>query len=232
MMEKKALFVVGTGTDVGKTYITALLVKKCREQKYDCGYYKAAMSGANDIAHSDAGYVNKVASIGQEEQTLVSYFYHTAVSPHLAARLEGHPLEMAQVKRDFANVQERYPYVIMEGSGGILCPLRYDTEAKIFLTDVIQELKLPVVVVGKAGLGSINAVGLTIHYLHAQNIPVRGIILNDYMPSVLDDDNVQMIEQLTGEKVLALVAKGANDIEIDLKKLWPDARKSDGNGAR
>ena len=66
----KGIFVTGTGTDVGKTYVTALLAKKMREYGYDVGYYKAALSGANSIAESDAGYVNSIAQINQEESNI------------------------------------------------------------------------------------------------------------------------------------------------------------------
>ena len=59
-----------------------------------CGYYKAAVSGAESVSESDAGYVNKVAQIGEREELLLSYLYKTAVSPHLAAQIEGNPAEI------------------------------------------------------------------------------------------------------------------------------------------
>lgn len=81
----KGLFITATGTDVGKTYVTALIVKKLKEAGYHAGYYKAALSGAECIADSDAGYVKKVSGITQEDDTLISYLYKEAVSPHLAS---------------------------------------------------------------------------------------------------------------------------------------------------
>ena len=89
----KGLFITGTDTDIGKTYVTALLVKTMRQNGYDTGYYKAAVSGAPTVAASDAGFVNEFAGIHEPEDMLLSYLYQHAVSPHLAARLEGHPLE-------------------------------------------------------------------------------------------------------------------------------------------
>ena len=84
----KGLFITGTGTDIGKTYVTALLVKTLRQQGHDVGYYKAAISGAPTVADSDAGFVNKTAAIGEDPELLLSYLYSHAVSPHLAARWE------------------------------------------------------------------------------------------------------------------------------------------------
>ena len=83
---RKGLFITGTGTDLGKTYVTALLIKTLRQHGYDVGYYKAAISGAPTVAASDAGYVNEVAGIGESPDLLLSYLYDHAVSPHLAAR--------------------------------------------------------------------------------------------------------------------------------------------------
>lgn len=83
----KGLFITGTGTDIGKTYVTALLIKTLRQHGYDIGYYKAAISGALTVAASDAGYVNATAGIGEAPDLLLSYLYDHAVSPHLAAPL-------------------------------------------------------------------------------------------------------------------------------------------------
>ena len=122
----KGLFITGTGTDIGKTYVTALLVKTLRQHGYDVGYYKAAISGATTVDDSDAGFVNKTADIGEDSELLLSYLYSHAVSPHLAARWEGPPIEKEVILRGWQKVTARYPYVTVEGSCGIICPLRDD----------------------------------------------------------------------------------------------------------
>lgn len=204
----KGIYIVGTGTDVGKTYVTALLLKALRQAGYDAGYYKPAISGAPSVTASDAGYVNRITSIGEEENLLLSYRYDHAVSPHLAAQWEGKPLEKDVILNAWHAVTERYPYVVVEGSGGIICPLRHDNEKTYFLEDVIQWLKIPSLIVGPAGLGSINAVVLTAHYMQTNGLPVHGILLNHYTGSPMEDDNIQMIEMLTNLPVLATIRTG------------------------
>ena len=157
----KGLFITGTDTDIGKTYVTALLVKTMRQNGYDTGYYKAAISGAPTVAASDAGFVNEFAGIHEPEDMLLSYLYQHAVSPHLAARLEGHPLEKDVILAAWKRVTEAYPYVTMEGSGGIVCPIRHDEKAVYYLSDIISWLHLPVLVIADAGLGTINHVVTT-----------------------------------------------------------------------
>ncbi|MDO5538887.1 MAG: dethiobiotin synthase [Eubacteriales bacterium] len=215
----KGLFVTATGTDMGKTYVTALMVKKLREAGYSSGYYKAALSGADSIDESDAGYVKKISGITQEDETLLSYLYRNAVSPHLAARLEGEPVELKKVREDYLHVLKTHEYVTVEGSGGIVCPIRWDNEQKILLEDIIKALELGVVIVADAGLGTINAVVLTAEYLRNHNMEVKGVILNNYKGGAMEEDNIRMIEELTGISVVALVRKGEKELEIEAETL-------------
>lgn len=208
----KGVFVTATGTDVGKTYITALIVKKMRESGYNTGYYKAALSGAEIVSDSDAGYVNRIAGIGQNEGTLVSYIYKTAVSPHLAARLEGNPPDLDRIAADYAEVSRNYDYIAAEGSGGIVCPLRWDDSAHILLEDVIRKLGLGAVIVADAGLGTINPAVLTAEYMKNRDIEVRGIILNRFNGSIMHCDNAAMIEELARVSVIAEIGENDEDI--------------------
>lgn len=211
----KGLFITATGTDIGKTYVTALIVKKLREFGLNAGYYKAAISGADSVSESDAGYVNRIANIGESEEMLLSYIYKTAVSPHLAARLEGNPVEMDVVKSAFAKAAAQYDYLTMEGSGGIVCPIRKDEKATIFLEDIIRELNLPSLIIADAGLGTINAVVTTAEYMLARNLPINGIILNHWNGDTMQRDNLAMIEEITKIKVCAVVRDGDTDLDID-----------------
>ncbi len=214
----KALFVTGTGTDIGKTYISALLLKKINEAKNSVGYYKPALSGAESIKESDAGYVKKVAGLTQPDDTLLSYLYSKAVSPHLASKMEGNPVEMDVIKKDFGNVAKAYNYVLVEGCGGIVCPIRFD-DTRIMLTDIVQQLCLPAIVVADANLGTINATVLTISHLQEKNIAVKGVVLNNYNADYLQRDNLQMIEELTKVPVLATVSQGATDINMSVDNI-------------
>ncbi len=223
----KTLFITGTGTDIGKTYVTGLILKKLRQSGVSAAYYKAAMSG-NDrredksLIPGDALTVKEVSGICQPLEEMCPYIYENAVSPHLASRMEGNPVVMEQVKRGFETVCERYEYVTMEGSGGILCPICMDEE-EIWLEDVIRACNIGCVIVADAGLGTINSVGLTAFYMKEKKIPIRGVIFNHYEPgNVLHEDNRKMCEYLTGVKVVACVKDGDQELDIaqELLKEW------------
>lgn len=215
MIVGKGIFITGTDTDIGKTYVTALLVKTLREAGYDAGYYKAAISGADSVAESDAGFVNRFAGIGESEDMLLSYLYKHAVSPHLAARMEGHPVEKEVILAGWARAAARYPYVTMEGSGGICCPIRHDEKAVYYLEDIVHWLHLPSLIVADAGLGTINHVVLTAFYMKARELPVKGVLLNNWKGGVMEENNVKMIEEMTGLPVLAKIRRGDAVIDAD-----------------
>lgn len=220
----KGYFVTATGTDVGKTFVTALLVKKWRDSGIDAGYYKAALSGAElregKWIAGDADYVKRIAHLPDTQEQLVSYVYKEAISPHLAARKEGNAVEMEKVLADFKAACSRHDFIFAEGSGGIICPIRKDKEQTIFLEDIIKALGLPIIIVTTATLGSINACVLTAEYAKSHNIPIGGIIVNRYGISnniEMEDDNIAMIKKVTGLEVLAKIKQGDLDLDIQLK---------------
>ena len=216
----KGYFVTATGTDVGKTFITALLVKKWRDSGIDAGYYKAALSGAElrdgKWVAGDADYVKRIANLPDTQEQLVSYVYKEAVSPHLAARKEGNPVELAKVKDDSDAARNRHEFIFAEGSGGIICPIRYDDQ-KIFLVDVMKTLNLPLLILTTAALGSINACVLTVEYARSRGLDVRGLIVNRYGSSgnlEMENDNIRMMQDLTGLEILAKVKNGDTDLGV------------------
>ena len=220
----KALFVTGTGTDTGKTYITGLIVKKLQEAGKNPAYYKAAMSG-NDrrpdgtLIPGDALAVQTMSGIDQSLTSMCPYVYEHAYSPHLASRLEGNPVVMDVVKHGFAVVTADYDYVTVEGSGGILCPICFD-EAKIQLEDVVKELRLSSILIADAGLGTINSVVLTAEYMKTHGLPLKGIIFNHYHPGdVMEDDNIFMCEHMTGLPTLAKVQDGDTELDMNIDAL-------------
>lgn len=222
----KGLFVIGTGTDIGKTYVTGLLLKYLRDSGYNACYFKAALSGAvknqdGDLIPGDAVEVLSMANLEEDTDFVVPYVYETAVSPHLASRIEGNPVEMDVIRDAYNKVAAKYDYVLMEGSGGIVCPIRYegkDSRNNIMLEDIINELDLNVVLIADAGLGTINSIVTTCEYLKNRNIPVCGIIMNNYKDEIMEEDNVLMVEDITEIPVIAKVYKNDKNLSLEIGK--------------
>ncbi len=217
----KGIFITGTGTDVGKTYISALIAKSMRERDFNCGYYKPALSGAEKIngkiIPGDCAYVFKFAGIEKDPNDYVSYTFEPAVSPHLASKMTGTPILLKKIRDDYSRIKCEYEYLIVEGAGGIVCP--FNTLKKTILTkDIINELNLDIIIVASAFLGTINSTVLTVEYAKNHNLNVKGIILNNFDENdFMQQDNKKMIEDLSGIEVIATVKK--DDTSIDLKKI-------------
>lgn len=221
-MNCKSVFITATGTDIGKTYISGLLVKRMRELGQNCGYYKPALSGAlklpdGSLLPGDCDFVVRIAGLDVNPMNCLSYCFEEAVSPHLAAERQGIEISLDKIKADFDNKLNQYDYLLVEGAGGITCPFNLSNGQNLLLPQVISGLGLGIVIVADGGLGTINSVILTVEYAKAHNLSIRGIILNNYdSNNFMHVDNKNQVEILTGVKVIATVCK--NDDRINISK--------------
>ncbi len=224
----KSIFITATGTDVGKTYISALLVKKMREFGLNCGYYKPALSGAirnedGTLLPGDCDFVLKTALINKNPLDCVTYCFEEAVSPHLAALRLGIKISVDEIKTDFEKHNKEYDFLVVEGAGGITCPFNMDNQI-LLLPDVVKALETDILLVADGGLGTINSILLTAEYAKIQGLNILGIILNNYdKDDFMHIDNKKQVEKLTGLNVIATVEKDAADLNIcksDLMNLF------------
>jgi dethiobiotin synthetase len=220
----KSIFITATGTDVGKTYISGLLVKKMRDAKLNCGYYKPALSGAirqsdGSLLPGDCDFVLRTAKLNKNPLDCVTYCFEEAVSPHLAAIRQGVKIEPKKILSDFEKISKDYDFMVVEGAGGITCPFNLNNET-LLLPDIIKTLDLDSIIVADGGLGTINSVLLTTEYAKAHDINIRGIIFNNYdSENFMHQDNLRQVERLTGIKVITTVKKGDTELEISKENL-------------
>lgn len=213
----KGIFITATGTDIGKTYISALLVKQLRERGLNCEYYKPVLSGAiinfNEILAEDAEFVCNTASLAGDPLDRVSYVFEPAVSPHLAATMEGRTIALEKIVEDFTNISSNSDFTVVEGAGGIITPL--DLDIKLFMYDIPEVLSLDTIIVADAGLGTINNTFLTVDFLKRSPIKIKGIILNNFdKDDFMHVDNLRVIEEICGVKVIGTVAKDDDSIDF------------------
>lgn len=219
LVMSKNIFITATGTDIGKTYVSALIIKKMREAGLNCGYFKPVLSGVVEkdgkLKESDCNFVVNTAKILTTADDCVVYWWREAVSPHLAAKRAGEDINIDKIIQAFNKKQKEYDYLLIEGAGGITCPLRLENGEKFLLADLINKLNTDVIVVADGGLGTINSILLTTEYAKQHNINIQGIILNNYDPdNFMHQDNLKQVEYLTGLKVIATVQKNQTDIKL------------------
>lgn len=228
----KSLFITATGTDIGKTYVSALLVKKMREFGFNCGYFKPVLSGAKmdkngDFIPEDCKFVIEKSGLQNKPMDCLSYCFQEAVSPHLASSRKGVKIEIDKIIVDYENYSQNFDYVLVEGAGGITCPLVVEDDKVVLLSDLVLKMGQSVLLVADAGLGTINSVLTSVEYMNSKNIEIVGIVLNNYDDTdFMHVDNKVMVAKLTGLPIIATVPKDCGDIEIlkeDLEKMFKEA---------
>jgi dethiobiotin synthetase len=186
-----SLFVTGTDTAVGKTYVTRLILETLRREGLDAVGYKPVACGDRD----DAAII-AAASGGLALDEVNPVHLQTPVAPHVACMLENRSIDPAALLEGFRKLQSRHGHVIVEGAGGWEVPVADGYR----ISDLAAALGLPVLVVAANRLGALNHVLLTVDAIRAKGLTCAGIVLNQ-----LDDEldtamitNKGVIEQLTG----------------------------------
>ena len=128
-------------------------------------------------------------------------------------------MDFDKVEQDYHAAKERTDYLTVEGSGGIICPLRWDNTEHVVLDDLVLRLGLGALVVADAGLGTINAAVLTAEHLKMRGIPLKGFIFNNWTGGRMQEDNAKMVEDLTGARVLVCVEHDAMELPMAVDAL-------------
>jgi dethiobiotin synthetase len=197
----RGLFVTGTDTGVGKTEVACAVVTGARAAGLDVGAMKPAESGATPGEPSDSERLRAAAGGGDDPALVCPYRLSAPLAPAVAARLEGIEIRLEAVLAAARALAARHAALLVEGAGGLLVPLT----ARETYADLAVALGLPVLVVARAGLGTVNHTALTVEALRARRLPIAGVVLNRVGP--VDDPSVPYnaaeIERLTGARVLA-----------------------------
>jgi dethiobiotin synthetase len=207
------IFVTGTDTDVGKTVIAAGLTAALRALQVKAGYFKPIQSGAKEeggqLIPTDARYVKEVAGLTEPLAQLTPVVLRLPLAPALAASQAGVQIDLKIIALAYQELAARYDYLVVEGAGGLYVPL---INTDFLVLDLIRWLGLPLVVVTRPGLGTINHTALTVKAALAAGLPVAGIIINQYpeQPNLAEKTNPEVIAAITGCPILGKVPVIAN----------------------
>ena len=192
------LFVTGTDTGVGKTVVTAALTLALRARGVDAGVVKPVQSGAlADDPEGDAALLKRWTGVPESVDEIAPYCFAAPLAPLIAAELEGCAVSLADAAAAVEAVAARREAVLVEGAGGLLVPAGPGWT----IGDLAVELGLPLLVVARAGLGTVNHTALTVLAARQLGLRVAGVVLN----GAADDrsrENARMIEELAGVQVL------------------------------
>lgn len=171
----KGLFVTGTDTGVGKTWVAARLILHLKSLGLDIEPRKPVESGWTDEKESDAWALAEAAGKTDKIDEICPNHFKAAISPDRAAEKEGELITTASIYRQCVETVKQEQFLIVEGAGGFYSPLCSDG----LNADLAVKLKLPVLLVVANRLGCINHTLLTLKAINDNKVLVRGLVLND-----------------------------------------------------
>lgn len=193
----KGIFVTGTDTDIGKTYVSRLLADTISSRRA-VTYFKPVQTGCasgknGELSAPDFDFVMEGRAVTVSDyKTHVPYRFVPACSPHLAARMAEIEILIENIKDCFNVIDASGVFTVVEGAGGLLVPLN----KKEYMLDIIKLLKIPVVLVTSPGLGTLNHTLLTLEILEKAGFPPAGVVFNNACNLETDyiyKDNMNMI---------------------------------------
>lgn len=216
MSKSGGFFITGTDTEIGKTLVAGALIQKFREQGINALGFKPVAAGTyqdqqGNILNEDVETLRIAANLGHDQKIPSPYVFEIPIAPHLAAEKLGIRLNLSIMLDAFEKVSSQTNCIIVEGAGGFLIPLN-ETEN---LSDLVQKLKLPVIMVVGMRLGCINHALLTYEAMTSRQLKVAGWVANSLsseMPFL--QENIKTLQT----KIQAPFLGSIPPLPIDLQK--------------
>jgi len=204
-MAAQGFFITGTDTGVGKTVTTACLLSLYRKHRLNVGVMKPIETGVDpecsSAANSDAKFLMEVSQCSDPLSQVCPVRLKTAASPYQAADIENRPIDIDRIINSFRQLADKYENLLVEGVGGLLVPLH----SNYLVCDLIRDLRLPLLVVSRNALGTLNHTLLTLRVAQQEGLPVQGVILNRTHAGekdAIEQGHVDIITELSGVPVL------------------------------
>jgi dethiobiotin synthase len=218
------LFVTGTDTDVGKSIVTAGIVRVLRRRGIDAVPMKPVQTGVRSFAESDPALACRAAGWDPPKDELdwvMPYMFEDACSPHLAAERAGHEIDLDLICDSLGRLRKSHQVVIVEGAGGLLVPLN----RKSTFDNLICTYETPTLVVADNRLGMINHTLLTLAELESLELPIAGVVVNNRTPCPAGDkyirrENVKAIQHYSDQDVPLLELSNVANVSPDALEFW------------
>ena len=210
----RGLFVTGTDTGVGKTVVTAGLARALSDRGVRVGVLKPVETDCpTGVEPADGALLAAAARIPGGADAVVPVRYAEPLAPLVAARRENRPVDLAAIDAAFAQVTADSEFVLVEGAGGISVPITDDLD----MAGLAARFGLPVLIVARPDLATLNHTFLTVAYARSRGLAVRGIVLSGGRgeeADVAERTNRSMLEEQCGVPVLGMVPRLAEPVTV------------------
>jgi dethiobiotin synthetase len=196
------VFVTGTGTEVGKSVVAAVIARTLAAEGKRVAVFKPAVTGLDEGVETDHALLRRASGSNQSDEEIAPYRYGPPASPHLAATLAGEEIDPERLRQAAATAAAGADAIVCEGVGGLLVPL----SPTYLVRDLATDLGYPFVVVASPGLGTINHTLLTLEAARAAGLEVAAVVLTPWPaePTEIESSNRETIAALGTAPILTL----------------------------
>ncbi len=215
----KSLFIAGTDTDVGKTYIAAGLAVAFRKMGIDVGVMKPFAAGRAEkkgYKSEDIVILSRAAKACDPEKLVNPQFFKIPASPYTAWKTLKTKPKISTILSSFKKLTKLHDMILVEGMGGIMTPILKN----YYITNLIKEMKIPAVIVTRSKIGTVNHTIMTCKMCEKYKIPVKGIIINNFDDGYPIPELKRDLQNLTGIKVLGSIPFIKNMSDASLYRIF------------
>ena len=202
------IFITGTDTEIGKTVIAGGLAAALKDAEIDVGVMKPIASGGIEhkgrIVSEDAIFLKGAAQVDDALDLINPICLRHPLAPSVAAEIEEIPIDFRQIDDTFAQLRQKHEFIVVEGIGGIAVPICEE----MLVANMAQHFQLPLLIVARPNLGTINHTVLTVEFAKSHNLEICGIVLNasqEESKGLAEKTNPKELERLTHLPILGSV---------------------------
>ena len=199
---EKGVFVTGSDTGVGKTVIAGAIAAAMKAHGLNVGVMKPVASGAKEIGgklvSEDAVYLKKIIDSTDDDDLVNPVLLKPPLAPTIAASKTGVTIDIEKIWKAYEELTNKHDFVVVEGIGGLMVPI----DDTLFVADLVRKMDLPLVIVSRDYLGTINHTLLTVEYARSRNLRIKGIVINMLKNG---DDFVREIEKYSSVPILGTI---------------------------
>ncbi|MEZ4280529.1 MAG: dethiobiotin synthase [Myxococcota bacterium] len=201
----RGLFVTGTDTGVGKTFVTTALARALRAAGVDVGVMKPIETGVPGDGPQDALALRLAAGVDDPIELICPVRFALPASPEAAAKAENRTVPLAAIREAHQALARRHAFLLVEGAGGLLVPIDAETD----MADLARELALPLLVVARPALGTVNHTRLTLEAARSRGLPVLGVVISHSSPAAAANEgdrlNLEGLVERLGDDLIGEV---------------------------
>lgn len=214
-MYNKGIFITGTDTGIGKTIVSAVLIRSLVNKGFKVGAMKPIETGCTwtadkrDLVPSDGMFLKEAAEMDDPIDTVTPLRFELPLAPMVASDIEKKDVDLSKVFEAYNILSNKYDFMVVEGVGGLMVPVKRLSNRRIYyVSDLIRDLKLPTIVVSRPTLGTLNHTVLTINQAFKEGVEVKGVVINYHNPpenTIAEKTNPEVLKELITVPIIGIL---------------------------